>query len=209
MVKPVKRAELLRRSTKRVPARTPPVEPPVAHASPMLEDAHTLRILLAEDSQDNVLLIQSYLKASGCRATVAVNARTVQKVIAGTYDVVLMDVQMPVMDGYAATRKIRQWEAKDRRPADTHPGPDRARAAEEVLKSLDAGCTAHLTKPIRKATLCRRSPEHASVHVRVDASLRRPGSGLSDEAAETDVATIDAARDQADYDNRPGPPATT
>ena len=104
-----------------------------------------------------MLLIQSYLKASGYSVDVARNGEVaLRKFISGTYDVVLMDVQMPVMDGYSATRRIRQWEAENR----ARPVPILALTAhalpEEVRKSLDAGCTAHLTKPIRKATLLAR-----------------------------------------------------
>ena len=129
----------------------------------MLEGAQGLRILLAEDSQDNVLLIQSYLKASGCSVDLACNGEVaLQMFISGTYDVVLMDVQMPVMDGYSATRRIRQWEAENR----ARPVPILALTAhalpEEVRKSLDAGCTAHLTKPIRKATLLHAIEEHTT-----------------------------------------------
>jgi CheY-like chemotaxis protein len=64
-----------------------------------------------------------------------------------------MDMHMPVMDGYTATEQIRDWERLHGR----QPIPILALTAfgmkEEVQKSLDAGCTAHLVKPIRKATL--------------------------------------------------------
>ena len=69
------------------------------------------------------------------------------------YDLVLMDVQMPVMDGHTATRMIRDWEKK----SNISPIPITALTAhayqEEMQKSLAAGCSDHLTKPIRKNTL--------------------------------------------------------
>ena len=69
------------------------------------------------------------------------------------YDLVLMDVQMPVLDGNAATRAIREWERAEGRS----PTPILALTAnafsEDVQRSLDAGCTAHLSKPISKASL--------------------------------------------------------
>jgi CheY-like chemotaxis protein len=64
-----------------------------------------------------------------------------------------MDLQMPVMDGYTATRVIREWESRSALP----PTPIIALTAfalkEDVQKSLDAGCDAHLSKPIKKAVL--------------------------------------------------------
>ena len=64
-----------------------------------------------------------------------------------------MDMQMPVMDGYAATKAIRQWERAESRT----PTPIIALTAlaqpEDTLKSFEAGCTDHLTKPIKKQTL--------------------------------------------------------
>jgi CheY-like chemotaxis protein len=69
------------------------------------------------------------------------------------YDLVLMDVQMPVMDGHIATRTIRDWEKQ----SNVSPIPIIALTAhayqEEMQKSLAAGCSDHLTKPIRKDTL--------------------------------------------------------
>jgi CheY-like chemotaxis protein len=168
----------------------------------VLEGAHGLRILLAEDSQDNVLLIQSYLRSSGCGADVACNGEiALEKYMAGTYDVVLMDVQMPVMDGYSATRRIRRWEAEHRT---RRPVPILALTAhalpEEVRKSLDAGCTAHLTKPIRKATLLRAIAEHTMGRVRVDSSLAGLVPGFLANRRR-DIEAIGTALDQSDYEN--------
>jgi len=112
------------------------------------------RILLAEDSEYNVVLIKAYLKNSGFELEVAENGKiTVEKAITGRLDLVLMDLQMPVMDGLEATRAIRHWEAK------THARPIpilalTAHAADEGIgRSLEAGCNEHLTKPIKKTTL--------------------------------------------------------
>jgi polar amino acid transport system substrate-binding protein len=76
----------------------------------------------------------------------------VEKIQAAEFDVVLMDLQMPVMDGMTATREIRKWEEnlKDEQPPD--PTPIIAMTAHAMAgdreKSLDAGMTDHLTKPI-------------------------------------------------------------
>jgi CheY-like chemotaxis protein len=86
----------------------------------------------------------------------------VQKFQAGTYDLVFMDMQMPVMDGYQATAAIRQWE----RAHVCRPTPIIAFTAnafqEEIEKSLTAGCTAHVTKPIKKKILLQTILDHAT-----------------------------------------------
>ena len=201
LVKPVKRAELLEAIQEAYAGAAPLVEQPATQPGDVLQGAQGLRILLAEDSQDNVLLIQSYLKAGGCVADLASNGEiAVQKFISGAYDIILMDVQMPIMDGYSATRRIRQWEGENR----ARPVPILALTAhallEEVRKSLDAGCTAHLTKPIRKATLLRAIDEHTMGRVRVDSSVAELVPGFL-ENRRRDVEAIAKALEQADYDS--------
>ena len=110
--------------------------------------------LLAEDSADNRLLIAAYLKNTPHRLETAENGElAVNKFVAGRYDLILMDMQMPVMDGYSATREIRKWQ-NERAMA---PVPIIALTAsalkEDVERSLEAGCDQHVAKPVRKATL--------------------------------------------------------
>ncbi len=113
-----------------------------------------LRILLVEDLEDNRDLVALFLKDTPCRIEIAENGEiAVQKFQSAAYDLVFMDIQMPVMDGRAATVAIREWEHEHHRP----PTPILALTAnalkEEADLSLAAGCTAHLTKPIKKSTL--------------------------------------------------------
>ena len=119
------------------------------------------RILIADDSKDNLVLIQAYLKGGGFTLDVAENGKiAVEKVKSSHPDLVLMDMQMPVMDGIEATRAIREWEAKTR----ANPVPILALTAhaakEGIARSLEAGCTEHLSKPIRKATLLTSIARH-------------------------------------------------
>ena len=201
LVKPVKKSELLQTIHKARGGAVLAAERPQTQPRGVPSRARSLRILLAEDSQDNVLLIQSYLKASGYSADVACNgAVAFEKYKSGTYDAVLMDVQMPIMDGYSATRRIRQWEIENR----VTPVPILALTAhalpEEVRKSLDAGCTVHLTKPIRKSTLIGAIEEHAMGLVRVGSSLAELVPGFL-ESRRRDVEKIAAALERSDFDN--------
>jgi len=118
------------------------------------DDLEPLRILLVDDSEDNRLLILSFLKKTPFTIDIADNGRVaVEKYKASTYDIVLMDVQMPIIDGYTATKEIRQWESMHSRKQTPVIALTAHALKEEVQKSLDAGCNAHLTKPIKKKDL--------------------------------------------------------
>jgi CheY-like chemotaxis protein len=119
------------------------------------------RILLADDSEDNRYLILSYLKHSQAAIDIAGNGEiAVRKFKAGKYDVVLMDVEMPVMDGTQATKEIRRHEAE----TGVEPTPVLALTAhafaDMAARGIKAGFTAVLTKPIRKATLLEALAAH-------------------------------------------------
>jgi len=139
-----------------------------------------LRILLADDSDDNRFLILTYLKGMGCSIDIAENGEiAANKFRSGVYDLVLMDCEMPVMDGYSATREIRRFEKETGRPATPVLALTAHAFAEMAAKSLEAGFTAHLTKPIRKATLLAELARHAPVKdgVQVEGGLQM-GGGL-------------------------------
>jgi CheY-like chemotaxis protein len=107
-----------------------------------------------EDSQDNQLLIQTYLKQTPHRVDLAENGRIgLEKFQNGRYDVVLMDMQMPVMDGLEATRAIREWEHHEGVTKTPIIALTALALKQEAAKILEAGCNAHITKPIKKATL--------------------------------------------------------
>jgi PAS domain S-box-containing protein len=113
-----------------------------------------LRILVADDSADNRMLITAFLKNTPYRIDEVENgALAVEHFIAHNYDLVLMDIQMPVMDGHAATRAIRDWERDNHRAPTPIVALSAAANSESFISSRDAGCDEHVTKPIRKATL--------------------------------------------------------
>jgi CheY-like chemotaxis protein len=113
-----------------------------------------LRILLADDAAENRFLVRGYLKGSACVIDEVENgALAVEKFKTQDYDVVLMDSEMPVLDGYSATRAMRAFE-HERAWAPTPILALTAHALREARdRSLEAGCTDHLTKPIKRATL--------------------------------------------------------
>jgi CheY-like chemotaxis protein/HPt (histidine-containing phosphotransfer) domain-containing protein len=121
-----------------------------------------LHILLVEDSLDNRTITVAYLQDTPYRVEIAENgAVAYEKFTAGHYDLVLMDRQMPVMDGLTATRAIREWELAHHRP----PTPIVALTASALKgdqeKCVAAGCTAYLTKPIKQEVLLQAIKEHS------------------------------------------------
>lgn len=111
-------------------------------------------VLLVEDSSDNQALIQAYVRGSKVKLDIASNgAEACEKFRRGKYDMILMDMQMPVMDGYSATRTIRQMELESERPKTPILALTAHALTEEIKKSLDAGCDGHLAKPVRKQQL--------------------------------------------------------
>ena len=125
-------------------------------------DLTPLRILLVEDNEKNRLLIQAFLKSTPCILDEAENGEiAVKKFLARPYDLVLMDIEMPVMDGYRATREIRKWESENRVKATPIIAVTAHALEDHAKKSLEAGCTAYLTKPIRKAGLLEAIEKYA------------------------------------------------
>ena len=163
LVKPVKRSDLFQAMFVDSGFMKPTREesrPSEQSANP--RDPRPLSILLVEDSRDNRLLIEAYLSKTPHRIDVAENGEVaVGKFTSGNYDLVLMDVQMPVIDGYAATRFIRRWESVHRKDPPTPIIALTAHALkEDVQKSLEAGCTTHITKPVKKGPLLETIHEH-------------------------------------------------
>ncbi|MBF0164539.1 MAG: response regulator [Magnetococcales bacterium] len=122
-----------------------------------------LRILLAEDVEENRILFAGYLRKTSCQVIMVPDGlMAVEQVQQASFDVVVMDVQMPRMDGYTATRRIRAWE----RSLGRAPVPIIALSAHalegEAERSREAGCDRYLTKPVNKKKLLEAL--HALTH---------------------------------------------
>ncbi|MEJ2487238.1 MAG: transporter substrate-binding domain-containing protein [Anaerolineales bacterium] len=118
----------------------------------VLEHVRGANVLLVEDNEINQQVAKEILEGAGLVVTIANNGlEAVNAVKAGNYDAVLMDVQMPVMDGYTATKAIRKWEFgmgnEGNDPIPIIAMTAHAMAGDED-KSLQAGMNGHVAKPI-------------------------------------------------------------
>jgi PAS domain S-box-containing protein len=153
LVKPVRRSELLAAVARALGAqganeRALEISPADAVSLP------PLRILLADDSVDNRLLVRTYLKKTCCELVEAPDgAEALQRFKERKYHVVLMDMRMPVVDGDAATRAIRAWEQAENLPRTPIIALTASALVEDVRRCLEAGCDAHVAKPVKRATL--------------------------------------------------------
>jgi CheY-like chemotaxis protein len=122
-----------------------------------------LKILVADDSADTLLLIRTLLKDQPWGIDSADNGRTAFEMAAEkSYDLILMDLDMPEMNGYTATRQIRIAECLKEKPAVPIVALTAHSEQEAASKSMQAGCTAHVSKPIRKAALIETIERYAA-----------------------------------------------
>jgi CheY-like chemotaxis protein/HPt (histidine-containing phosphotransfer) domain-containing protein len=176
LMKPVDPSELFEALTRVLDAGG--IEPGASAAAPAGPEAVTgLRVLLAEDSLYNQTLAIGLLQRRGHSVTVANNgAEAVALSGAQPFDLVLMDVQMPEVDGLEATRRIRERE----RATGGHV-PIMAMTAQAIKgdreRCLEAGMDEYLSKPVRSAQL----------YAAIDELMARARPSRSGEAVRTDV----------------------
>lgn len=135
---------LVSESVQLVPLKTLKIEPTARVVDSYQIDLNGLDILLVEDSPDNQILIEKMLEKTGAKITIAHNgSQGLDMALAGQFDVVLMDIQMPVMDGHQAMRALRNHG---------YAMPVIALTAhamkEEAERATLSGFTHFLTKPI-------------------------------------------------------------
>jgi signal transduction histidine kinase/DNA-binding response OmpR family regulator len=171
--------------TARLPRSRPGVrrlEPAEPRRSDGLRHGH---VLLVEDNEVNQLVALGFLESLGYTADVAANGEeAVTRAAGATYDAILMDLQMPVLDGFAATRQIRAAEGGRRVPIIAMT----ASAFEgEREKCLAAGMDDFLTKPVdstRLASVLRAHAHHTGpvpvAPVALDAAPAAPAGAVLD-----------------------------
>ena len=163
LLKPVRRAQLFEVVADLLgPARSLAGPGAVGGGAP-------IQVLLCEDSEDNAFLIRAYLKDGPYFIEHARDGQAgVNLFRREHFDIVLMDLQMPVLDGHEATLQMRTWEVACAQTATpiialtAHVFKDE----EDLCKAM--GFTAFLSKPIRKATLLAALAEHCAVTDRLD-----------------------------------------
>ena len=182
LTKPVKAAAM-----RAVVARALGSTEPVDDATPRPQRVGRLRILLAEDNGVNQRVAVLMLERLGQRPVVVSNgAEAVEALRNAAYDLVLMDVQMPVMDGLEATRRIRADLPADRQPRIVAMTANAL--VEDREASLDAGMDDHLAKPVR-------AEELAAVLARVttrSVPTVQPAPAPAPEGPAVDAATLNA-----------------
>ncbi|MGN7613118.1 ATP-binding response regulator, partial [Magnetococcales bacterium HHB-1] len=113
-----------------------------------------LKILLVDDSEDNRLLIQAFMKNDPHQLVMAKDGiDAVDQFKRDPFDLILMDLQMPVMDGFEATQQIRIWEKAQNHPRTVIIALTAHAMSEASEQVFAAGCDLYLTKPIRKRHL--------------------------------------------------------
>ena len=138
------------------------VEPPIPHPAdnPVqatqenLVGPNATKILIADDSEDNRYLISAYLNKEPYELTFVENGHEALETFSThAFDLVLMDIQMPIMDGLEATVSIRALETQRGVPSIPILALSANARREDADLSHAAGCTTHVSKPISKERL--------------------------------------------------------
>jgi signal transduction histidine kinase/ActR/RegA family two-component response regulator len=118
------------------------------------EESHPLKVLVVDDHPTNRRVVEMILDTVGAeRVSVENGKEALEAYLNGRFDVVLMDIQMPVMDGLTATQKIRLVEKEEHRPSTPVIILSANAMPEHIEAGKAAGADRHLAKPISAATL--------------------------------------------------------
>ena len=129
-------------------------QPASAASAPSAAEISSLRILAAEDNATNQLVLKTVIATFGLAVDIVPDGqKAVEAWAAGDYDLILMDIQMPVMDGITATREIRAIEARSGRRRTPIIALSANAMVHQVKEYLNAGMDMHVAKPIQLAKL--------------------------------------------------------
>ena len=112
------------------------------------------RVLLVDDVEDNCFIVKYYLEKAQCEVMTANNGlEAVEQFQNGRWDLIIMDIQMPVMDGWEATTAIRQIEKDNALPHTPIVALTASALTESREKCIAVGCDYFQTKPIKKTEI--------------------------------------------------------
>jgi len=151
LVKPVRQSDLLNAlMTLRGRSAAAPALPRTAQAGAGTRPGQNARVLLAEDNLTNQYVASMMLSSLGCQVDVAINGEeALRRIDAGNYDLVFMDCEMPVMDGFAATAAIRRRsDAKSKLPIIAVTAQAMSGDRERCIA---AGMDDYISKPVQEA----------------------------------------------------------
>jgi CheY-like chemotaxis protein len=112
------------------------------------------KVLLVDDSHDSVAVTKAFLNDSRIQVTVSGDGEQgVQAYKDSAFDLVLMDIQMPVLDGCAATLAISQWEIENSRPLTPITALTASCTVGDLARIFASGCSSYLPKPVTKTIL--------------------------------------------------------
>ena len=147
--------------------------PATAPADGNEKSEHQGRLLIVEDSESSRAVICGHIRQEQFDYDEAENgAVAVEKAKAARYDLILMDIKMPMMDGYEAIRRIRQWEAARGLPRTPIIAFTASSFEEDVQQAIEAGADLHVSKPVKKEALA--AAIKSLVHHDADQSSARP-----------------------------------
>jgi CheY-like chemotaxis protein/HPt (histidine-containing phosphotransfer) domain-containing protein len=214
LTKPIRQSSLLealisatQRTTTRLELAPGPVElrtvsgidavpsPPAAAPAPAPAGANakeSIRLLAAEDNESNQEVLVGICDYLGWQITIAGNGRDALTALEGgarDYDVVLMDCQMPIMDGYAATRAIREMEARCGRPRVPIIAVTAHALRGEREKVLEVGMDDYMTKPLDMDTLRQKVESWLRPSARAPGAT--PAAPIAAAASEPTVEGLD------------------
>lgn len=149
-------------------------------------------ILLVDDNEDNRNLLCLYLRNTPFTLQSAANGQDAIALFKNTpFDLVFMDLEMPILDGYETTRQLREWEKKEQLQATPIVALTAHAFVRFKKKCIAAGCTEYLTKPVRRNTLLQciagclqkktegtlptphKAPENTGSTVTIDSSITK------------------------------------
>lgn len=134
-----------------------------------INEQKVIRILAADNLQDVITLLKNYLKPPGFEIDAAENGKIAcDKAMKEDYDIIFMDIKMPVMDGNTATREIRKWEKETGKSATPIIALTSLDFINDIKRCLAAGCNDHITKPIDKDVLVNKILEYTKKREPVD-----------------------------------------